>query len=54
MITLIKFILNSWYTNLDGIMGYHDLLEILEEQHQHKLENNACWQLKQITGHSGS
>ena len=34
-------------------MGYHELLEILEEQHQHELENNTNWQFKQITGHQG-
>ena len=32
-------------------MGYDEVLEILEEQHQCKLENNTYWQFKQITGH---
>ena len=26
---------------LDEIMGYHKLLEILEEEHQHELENDT-------------
>ena len=38
---------------LDEIMGYHELLEVLEEQHQCEQENDTYWQFKQITGHQG-
>ena len=36
---------------LDEIMGYHELLETLEEQHQQELENDIHWQFKHVTGH---
>ena len=35
-------------------MGYHELLKILDEQHQCKLENNTHWKFKQITGYQGA
>ena len=38
---------------LDEIMGYHELLEFLEEQHQQELENDTYCQFKHITGHQG-
>ena len=57
MIMLIKFVLNSWYTKsgdqLDEIIGYHELLEILEEQHQCKPKSDTCCQFKQMIGHQG-
>ena len=34
-------------------MGYHELLEILEKQHQQELENNTYWQFKQIKSLQG-
>ena len=49
-----KFLIHKSDDELDEIMGYHKLLEILEEQHQCELENNTYWQFKHITGHQGS
>ena len=34
-------------------MGYHKLLEILEEQHQQELKKDIYWQFKHVTGHQG-
>ena len=34
-------------------MGYHELLEILEEQHQCELNNDVYWQFNSIIGHQG-
>ena len=34
-------------------MGYHELLEVLEEPHQCDLENDTYWQFKQIPGYQG-
>ena len=36
-----KFLIPKSDDELDKIMGYHELLELLDEQHQHKLENNT-------------
>ena len=33
-----KFLVHKSDDGLDEIMGYHELLETLEEQHQHELE----------------
>ena len=48
-----KFLIHKSDDELDQIMGYHELLETLEEQHQCELENDTFWQLKQKTGHQG-
>ena len=48
-----KFLIHKSDDKLDEIMGSLELLEILEEQHQCKLENDNYWQFKQITGHQG-
>ena len=43
-----KFLIHKSDDELDEIMGYKKLLEILEEQHQCDLDNNTYWQFKQI------
>ena len=45
-----RFLVHKSEDERDEIMGYHELLESLEEQHGHKLEIDTCWQFKQITG----
>ena len=41
----IKAICKS-HDELDESMGYHKLVEILEEQHHQDLENDTYWQFK--------
>ena len=48
-----KFLVHKSDDELDEIMGYHELLEILEEQHQQELENDIYQQFKHITGPQG-
>ena len=48
-----KFLVHNSDDELDKIMGYHKLLEILEEQHQQELRNGIYWQSKHIGGHQG-
>ena len=43
-----KFLIHKSDDELDETMGYYALLEILEEQHQHKLENDAYCQFKLV------
>ena len=48
-----KYLIHKSDDELDKIMGYHKLLEIPEQQHQHELEKETYWQFKQTTSHQG-
>ena len=48
-----KFLIYESDDEPDEIMGYHELLEILEEQYQCKQDNYTYWQFKLIRGHQG-
>ena len=38
-----KFLVHKSGNEFDEIMGHHELIEILEEQHQEELENDIYW-----------